>query len=602
MSSLAVGVGLTAVGAAATYQIGKKNCDAIGDLNPYLDCIEPCKKLTNTTNPTREQCIGANRCNEVDDITGEKLFKNVNAREECMKKLRSNESMQYDLMAIMLAKELIEEVARDYAEKTLLKAATGKSKVTIVKQISKLISSMGNKIAINLGIKKASDVAMQKMTNLVLKEVQNQIFEKGLKNASKEVIDKLIKETAEELFEKTSTAAASKSSVKASGKMLGSGGGKLLAKELGKQGIKIGEQIAAKAAAKLAAKKAAAAAAQTSSIAGVKAFGKIFLSGLLSGALALLSAIDGIGIVLDVWDPAGFSKVPTSNMINEIRNSYVEMYKKDADSKLWPSELYESEMYENKKILDDMTDKYNETKSNEDKIDMEEARKEYEKSESLFKSIRFLGKERPRLHGGVIVYPFDAYPKYPFNENGAFADSSTEEKYYKIFMDYINKQENLVWTEDELSELIQIQKEKDQIEYNRKNLAKKSKNELKESIKKDTEKIKSLDLIIKEKENDINDMINENKSEKQIEDEKKKLNELKNIKNEINTNLNTSKLYVSDENKLLEEKQKLKEMENNSQNIENENNTQLNNNNKIMRYIIIIAVICCIILFLIFKK
>lgn len=538
MSTFGLTVGLTAASAGASIAIGKQNCEAIGDFNPYQNCISSCKKYPDNSVEQKE-CIAMKRCNDKDDQTGEPLFKDVNMGEECMKKVYSNQNVQYDMMGIMLVKELMEEVARDYAEKTILKSLGKKPNPTIIKQISQTVSNLGKSIAVKIGLKKAKDLAAEqaakksaKIAYKVAQEISQQTAKAIAKNGGKQ----LSKEVSEEITKKIIQKQASKQATKQVGKKASQEATEAASKKLAQEISKNIAKQQAKQAAKQAAKKAA-----------IKTTSKVFGSAILSIALALLSFIDGIGIVLDFWDPGGFSNVPTNEMLKNVRNSYITMYRKDADNKYWISELYEKEMIEDKKIYDDLSEKYNQTKSLENKNFMDDAKEKYLESKKKYENVRFQGKERPRKHGGIIIYPFDAYPKYPFDESGEFIDIKTEENYYKFIREYINNQQNLVWTYDELDELIEIQKQKEKLEKEKINLLNKSDNNLKKDIEDNIKNLNLLENKIKIKEKIINDMIENGELSEQIEKEKKKLNELKNIKSNINKNISTSKSIILDD-------------------------------------------------------
>ena len=68
MASLGLSVGLTAASAGANIAIAKKNCEAIGDFNPYQNCIKPCNKFPKNSIENLE-CIAINRCDDKDEYT-----------------------------------------------------------------------------------------------------------------------------------------------------------------------------------------------------------------------------------------------------------------------------------------------------------------------------------------------------------------------------------------------------------------------------------------------------------------------------------------------------------------------------------------------------
>ena len=158
--------------------------------------------------------------------------------------------------------------------------------------------------------------------------------------------------------------------------------------------------------------------------------------------------------------------------------------------------------------------------------------KKLDDATELFNSHRFYGYERPREHGGILVYPLEAYPSFPFNENFDFMNIKLEELYYKYIREYISNQKNLVWKKEDLIELIEIQKEKDEIEKSKQNSTPSELNEKSNSIKNK----------INEKEEKINEMIKNKKLPEQIENERLKLENLKNLKSNIDESISDNKL------------------------------------------------------------
>ena len=459
MADAALTIGITTGITGATAAMKLEACKQIPDINPYKECISSCTNYKNNKEDYAK-CINENRCNDVDLDTNEKINININLRDKCKKDALSNESMEYDMLAIMITKELIEGVLiNTLAYKLGSKQLLTKSTRQFAKQFTK----------------KAAKVAIKTGTKMVAKE--------GTKKGST-ILAKTIAKTANKIITNT-----------------------------------IGTKLAAAAF-------------------------RLMLKSLAIG-LGVMSVLDGVSIALDVWDPAGFAVVPTSKDIKEIRDSYINSNKSEIDNKMWNSELYKSQKHEVEQEYELYKSIYSIEKTDKAKEAMNDSKKKLDEINKLNTSIKFRGSERPIQHGGIISFPFEAFPNYPFNDDGEFMNGKLEEHYCKFFREYVTNQGNLVWTDTELNELIEIQREKDTIEKKKNNLANKSNSNLQEDIKEDLEKSQILKNKIKVKEKKIEEMIKNGGLSEQIEEDKKKLEELKKIKSNVDENINTSESIIS---------------------------------------------------------
>ena len=119
------------------------------------------------------KCINENRCNDVDLDTNEKIHKNINLREKCKKDALSNESMEYDMLAIMITKELIEGVlintlAYKLGSKQLLKKAGLENARIFAKQFAKQTAKQSAKAASKVGIAASIGTARKKATGVII--------------------------------------------------------------------------------------------------------------------------------------------------------------------------------------------------------------------------------------------------------------------------------------------------------------------------------------------------------------------------------------------------------------------------------------------------
>ena len=461
MGDVALTIGMSVGIAGATAAMKLEACNQIPDINPYEECISSCDNYKNDKEDYAK-CINENRCNDVDPDTNEKIHKNINLREKCKKDALSNESMEYDMLSIMITKELIEGVlintlAYKLGSKQLLKKAGLENARIFAKQFAKQSAKAGAKVGAKVGAAAAAGAARKKVTGVIVAFLIRKVGKRVLQNVAKALLR------------------------------------------------------------------------------------------TLAVGLGILSVLDGVSIALDIWDPAGFALVPTNKDIKTMRDAYINSNKSQLDNKMWNSELYQNKKYEIEKDYELYKAIYSTEKTESAKQAMNDSKKKLDEINKLIMFVKFRGSERPREHGGILVFPFEAFPKYPFDDDGEFMNGKLEELYYKYIREYVTNQGDLVWTEKELNELIEIQKQKEAIEKKKNNLANKSTSDLKEDVKEDLEKSNLLKNKIKSKEQQLEQMIKDKKLPEQIEEEKKKLEDLKNIKSNVDKNIDTNKSIISGE-------------------------------------------------------
>lgn len=475
---LSIGLTVGFTGLSAKMQL--KQCEIeYPDINPYEECLSSCEIYKNNK-IEYEKCINKNRCNDIDPFTKEKIYKNYNIREQCKKEALSNKNMQYDLTALVLTKELIEGV---------------------------VLSKVAKQLGLNTGGKKVAKEGGEKAAKGIISKAKSSVKAaiSGAKSGARAIgvgvsrkigqtyMYKIIAATTAKVITRVAASSAGKVVVTVILKILGSQAAKIL--------LKLG-LLAAKVATKL-----------------------------LGVALGLMTLMDGISIVLDIWDPAGFNTVPKYKDIKKVRDAYLKGNKSYLDNKLWVSELYKEKKEIALEEYEYYKNYYSNEKTKENEIFMNESKKKLDEATELYNSHRFYGYERPREHGGILVYPLEAYPSFPYDDNLDFMNKKLEELWYKYIREYISNQKNLVWKEEDLFELIEIQKEKDEIEKSKQNSTPSELNEKSNSIKNK----------INEKEEKINEMIKNKKLPEQIENERSKLQDLKDLKSNIDESISDKK-------------------------------------------------------------
>ena len=178
--------------------------------------------------------------------------------------------------------------------------------------------------------------------------------------------------------------------------------------------------------------------------------GQILAKSVVAVAGAL-SIVDGAAIVLGLWDPGGWEMTINKDMIKSTRDSYYRSYLKYYDNKALFSESQVIIKKEKEKIYNKFFKEYDKNKTPENKAKMEVAQKEYNDAVDLMYKLQWKGSERPKEHGGPLIYPALAYPDFPYNEDGEWLDPKLEEEYYYQIDQYMKKN-NLVWTEEELKQ------------------------------------------------------------------------------------------------------------------------------------------------------
>ena len=179
MADAALTIGITTGITGATAAMKLEACKQIPDINPYKECISSCTNYKNNKEDYAK-CINENRCNDVDLDTNEKINININLRDKCKKDALSNESMEYDMLAIMITKELIEGVlintlAYKLGSKQLLTKSTRQFAKQFTKKAAKVAIKTGTKMVAKEGTKKGSTILAKTIAKTANKIITNTI-------------------------------------------------------------------------------------------------------------------------------------------------------------------------------------------------------------------------------------------------------------------------------------------------------------------------------------------------------------------------------------------------------------------------------------------
>ena len=479
--------------------------------NPYEDCVAQCDNLDVDKGKTktkldkkilkkeRDICIVEQGCNDKDNF-GNPIFENKNLKEECQQNLLDQVDFKSTEMSLMqdVTVGVSETLAREYLEsqskvvkeaKAAAKAAKVDTKSAKAAKAGKSGKSMGARAV--KGVKTGASVVKSGITTIGGRIVATQTA----KVIGKSAIAAGTK-LAMSLFIRGAIRAGLviKSALVKINMMLG--------RFLIRSGLKSAGGLVANNISKMLASTAA-----KQSL--------LILSKVICVATSVLSIIDGAAIILGLWDPGGWEMTINKGMIKSTRDSYYRNYLKYYDNKALFSESQVVLKNIAEKKYDTLLKQYEKNKTPENKTKMEAALKEYDQATTLMYAYQWKGSERPKEHGGALIYPSLAYPDFPYNENGDWLDPQLEEEYY-FQIDQYMKKNNLVWTEEELkqeeykAEIDQLNKKLEETIKKEDPLLKKIENKksgnvsqkeikiIEENIKQDEKNIKIIDNSIKE--------------------------------------------------------------------------------------------------------
>jgi len=516
------------VGMGAGLDIGMQLALACKGLpgNPYEDCIAQCDKLDvdkgkaktkldkKILKKERDICIMEQGCNDKDKF-GNPIFENKNLKEECQKDLLAQvdtESTQMQLqqdvavgVAETMAIDHLTKAPQSGAAKTAKQAKSGKSlskiggrivKTKVGKAIGKSAIAKATKVALNIFIKRVIQTGAA-ITGKIAIKIAN--------------LGRVLYGSINKLFLKLGLTTGAKTSSNAI-----SAGVKAYLMLVFKESVKTALKIAAKSIV------------------------------VVAGALSI---VDGAAIILGLWDPGGWEMTIDKGMIQSTRDAYYRSYLKYYDNKALFSESAVAEKKEKEKIYNELFEEYNKNKTPENKAKMEVAQKEYNDAVDAMYKLQWKGSERPKEHGGPLIYPLLAYPTFPHDEDGNWLDPKLEEEYYYQIDQYMKKN-NLVWTEEELkqeeykAEVDALNKELEEnlkkedpelkkIEQKKSgNVSKKEIKIVEENIKKDEENIKIIDDSIVELTKTMKSQEESGRIDK-IPELKEKIDKLKENKKQI---------------------------------------------------------------------
>ena len=478
------------VGMGAGLDIGMQLALACKGLpgNPYEDCVAQCDKLDvdkgkaktkldkKILKKERDICIMEQGCNDKDKF-GNPIFENKNLKEECQKNLLAQVDTESTQMQLQqdVAVGVAETMALDHLKK---QPQSGAAKTAKQAKSGKSVSKIGGRI---IGTKVGQTIGKSAIAQ-------------GTKTATNNFIKTVLK----------AGIAMKSSMIKIITIIAGS-----LKNFAIKQGIKLGVKtttsglmIAAKIWVNLFFKEAAMYALK-------------YAAGAIVVVAGALSIVDGAAIILGLWDPGGWEMTIDKGMIQTTRDAYYRSYLKYYDNKALFSEPAVADKKEKEKTYNELLEEYNKNKTTENKKKLDIAEKEYNDAVDLMYKLQWKGSERPKEHGGPLIYPLLAYPTFPHDEDGNWLDPKLEEEYYYQIDQYMKKN-NLVWTEEELKQeeyKAEVDELNKKLEENLKkedpelkkieekksgNVSKKEIKIVEENIKKDEENIKIIDDSIVE--------------------------------------------------------------------------------------------------------
>ena len=484
-------------------------CKSLGNSNPFKDCIKEC----GTKNP-KNHCIIQEGCYDKDE-NGKPIYEDKSLKEECYDNIMTSgvdyEALKVNLLYKDVPQGVAEAMAKSYLTKGVLKETTESAAAMSTKESTKRLAELSKKI----------------------RNVASNIYKNTMRTA------------------------------------IGKAGtvGIKLAGVAGTVGIKLAGVAGARATALQAAIRSTMAkymirtvVAKTTLVKSVKVMA-MSMATLIAGAGVVLGVVDGVAIILSLWDPGGWENTVDKEMVDSTHSAYLKQYRKIFDNKVLFSEMIKDDRNKAKSELSIAKTEYQKNKSTKNKERLDKAEIQLEAVEALMFKFQWKSKDRPVAHGGPILWPHVATPEYPFKENGEWS-AGLEDIYYKYIQDFMDEH-NLVWTEDELSEdkldnnIEQLNKKTEDAISNENKKIKKITNKSSYNIKNDEIKIlktnieknkklsSKIDLAIKDTEDRINRYESLGKTEK--------ANELKKTLDQLNKNKEKTDKLISDKTDIIKE-------------------------------------------------
>jgi hypothetical protein len=481
--------------------MGATACNSLEGVNPYKDCLALCRH--HKTKRDIKNCIMEEGCNDIDE-TGKKIFEDKDLGKECHRNLMT-EGVDYDALKANLAKDVTTGVTEGIGEflakqsTTAIRESAEKASQEVAEQAAKKTIQAIQKLGENV-TKETMEAAGKEAAEKAIQELSEATAKTGLKSAKsgsklgmkigQKLMGKAIAKSSEKI-----AAAAAKTAIQ-------------VTLETAEQGAKISLKVGTQATTQATISTVVATGTATNVVlnnvgkevveetakAAGKAGAKAAFAAVLGVACAILSIVDGIAMGLSMWDPGGWEQDITNKEIKSVKQSMYRRYLPVYDNKPIFSEKYKKMRKEKNEIYTQLKNIYEKNKTQGNLEKLNKAEKEWGIAQELMFKFQYKSSERPKEHGGPIIYPSIAIPTFPYKFDNTFQSPELMDELFDYYMDYFKKN-NIAQFEWELDEEEDLQKE--------------------EKLTSEIEKITSQDLS--------------KKDDKQIKEDKK-LNEIEQIK------------------------------------------------------------------------